>query len=104
MAPPRWLIMVTAAFTLLLVVMAVAETTLWIHYFIDAGEFVCLFGLGFISVAGLHLYRQGRLWASLPLTLPWLIYPIITQGDQIIDNLTINQMRLVVHAILAILF
>ena len=102
--PPKWLIVVTAAFTLLLLVMAVAETTLWIHYFIDAGEFVSLFGLAFIFGAGIYLYRQSRLWASLPLTVPWLIYPIVTQGDQIIDNLSINPMRLVVHFILAILF
>jgi len=104
-APPKWLIIVTAVFTLMLLVMAVAETTLWIHYLIDEkGEFICLFGLAFILAAGLYLYGQKRLWVSLPLALPWIIYPVITQGDQIIDHLSINPMRLVVHILLAFIF
>jgi hypothetical protein len=41
---------------------------------------------------------------SLPFALPWLLFPVITQGDQIIDNLSINWMRLVTHVLLAALF
>ncbi len=41
---------------------------------------------------------------SLPLALPWLLFPVITQGDQIIDNLSINWMRFVTHVLLAALF
>ena len=33
--------------------------------------------------------------SSLPLVLPWLLFPVITQGDQIIDNLSINWMRII---------
>ena len=102
--PPSWLIVLTAAFTLVTLMMAVAETTLWTHYLIDQGEYVSIAGLVFILAAGFHLHRRQRLWISLPLSLPWLLFPVITQGDQIIDNLTINQMRLVVHLILAVLF
>ena len=61
-------------------------------------------GLAFITVAGLYLYKQQRLLGSLPLVVPWLLYPVITQGDQLIDNLTINQMRLVCQVLLALLF
>lgn len=102
--PPRWLIVSTITLAVLTVLMAVAETTVWIHFVVDRGEAVSLVGLAFITLAGLHLYRQERLWRSLPLVLPWALYPVITQGDQLIDNLTINQMRLVVHVILALLF
>ena len=35
---------------------------------------------------------------------PWLLYPVITQGDQIIDNLTINPMRAICHVLLAAIF
>jgi len=35
---------------------------------------------------------------------PWLLYPVITQGDQIIDNLSITWMRIVVHVLLAAIF
>jgi hypothetical protein len=101
---PKWLISITVVMTLAILFMAVAETTLWTHWLIDQGEYVSLAGLAFILVAGLVLHRQGRLRSSLPLTIPWLIYPVITQGDQIIDNLTINNMRLVCHVILGILF
>ena len=46
-----------------------------------------------------------RRWlASLPLVLPWLLFPVITQGDQIIDNLSIAWMRIVVHVLLARIF
>jgi hypothetical protein len=102
--PPGWLIAATAALAISSLVMAVAETTLWKHYLIDQGEYVSLAGLVFIAGAGGLLYRNGQLTASLPLTLPWLLLPVITQGDQLIDNLTINQMRLICHLLLAALF
>jgi len=103
-APPRWMIALTFFLALLVLVMAVAETNLWMHYLIDAGELISLIGLGIVFWAGLLLHRQQRLSASLPLVLPWLVFPIVTQGDQIIDGMTINQMRLTCHAILAVLF
>jgi hypothetical protein len=84
--------------------MAVAETSLWMHYLIDAGEWVSLAGLGFVLAAGFMLYSKSRLMASLPLTAPWLLFPVITQGDQIIDNLSINWMRLIVHVLLGLIF
>ena len=102
--PPRWFMMTTVLLTLLILFMAVAETTLWTHYLIDEGEYLCLAGLVFVSIVAAYLYRRHKLALSLPFFLPWLIYPVITQADQIIDNLTINEMRLVAHAILAILF
>ena len=40
----------------------------------------------------------------MPLVLPWLLYPVITQGDQIIDNLSITWMRIIVHVLLAAIF
>jgi hypothetical protein len=82
----------------------VAETNLWLHYLIDAGESISLAGLGFMLVAGIYLYTRGRLLVSLPLALPWLLFPVITQGDQIIDHLSINWMRLITHVLLAALF
>ena len=81
--------------------MAVAETNLWLHYLIDAGESISLVGAGVHFLAGLYLYKRGRLLVSLPLALPWLLFPVITQGDQIIDNLSINWMRLISHVLLA---
>lgn len=102
--PPRWLILLSAILTFVILFMAVAETTLWTHYLVDRGEYLSLVGLAFVLAIGLRLHRTGRLAASLPLMVPWLIYPVITQADQIIDNLTINQMRVVCHLILAILF
>lgn len=102
--PPAWLILATAALTIACLVMAVAETTLWTHYLIDQGEYLSLAGLAFILIAGLHLYRRRRLLVSLPLVLPWLLYPVITQGDQLIDNLSINEMRVVCQILLALLF
>jgi hypothetical protein len=102
--PPAWLIATTAALALAMLVMAVAETTLWKHFLVDRGEYVSLAGLAFVLAGGVHLYRRRRLLVSLPLILPWLLYPVVTQGDQIIDNLTINQMRLISHVLLAGIF
>lgn len=102
--PPVWLVAATCALALASLAMAVAETSLWMHYLIDAGEYISLAGLGFILLAGLHLFRKQRLRPSLPLALPWLLLPVITQGDQIIDNLSINWMRFISHVLLALLF
>jgi len=82
----------------------VAETNLWLHYLIDAGESVSLVGLAFVAVAGLYLYSRRQLRVSLPLVAPWLLFPVITQGDQIIDNLSINWMRTIVHVLLGLIF
>jgi hypothetical protein len=101
---PRWLVFSSLGLTLLILVMAVAETTLWTHFLVDRGERLALAGLAFIFPAGLLLHRREQLLTSWPLLVPWLIYPVVTQGDQIIDNLTINQMRIVCHLILAVLF
>ena len=102
--PPRWLVLVTVAATLGLLAISVAETTLWMHFVVDRGEWISLGGLAFIFAAGLVLHRQGRLRRSLPLVLPWVLYPVVTQGDQLIDHLSIGWMRVIVHAILALLF
>ena len=102
--PPGWLIVATGALAVICLAMSVAETTLWMHYMIDSGEYISLFGLGFILLAGIHLYRRQRLLVSLPLVVPWLLYPVITQGDQIIDNLSINPMRVIVQVLLAAIF
>jgi hypothetical protein len=102
--PPAWLFVTTALLTLVVLVMAVAETTLWMHYLIDGGEFVSLLGLAFITAAGLYLYSRQQLLVSLPLVFPWLLFPLITQGDQIIDHLSINPMRLITHVLLAAIF
>jgi hypothetical protein len=102
--PPVWLVAATCILALGSLAMAVAETSLWMHYLIDAGEYVSLAGLAFILLAGLYLFRQQRLAPSLPLTLPWLLLPVITQGDQIIDNLSINWMRFICHVLLGLLF
>jgi hypothetical protein len=101
---PRWLLIATVFFTLLILAMAVAETTLWMHFLVDRGEYISIGGLAFIFLVGVWLYSRNRLKPSLPLFIPWLIYPVLTQGDELIDNLTINQMRLVCHVILAVLF
>ena len=63
-----------------------------------------LAGLGFILAVGVYLYTRRRLSGSLLLVVPWLVYPVVTQADQIIDNFTINQMRVLTQSILAILF
>jgi hypothetical protein len=57
-----------------------------------------------MAAAGIYLYRRRRLVVSLPLALPWLLFPVITQGDQIIDNLSINWMRFISHLLLGALF
>jgi hypothetical protein len=102
--PPAWLIIATGLLALGVLVMALAETNLWLHYLIDAGESISLVGVAFMLAAGIYLYRRGRLLASLPLAVPWLLFPVITQGDQIIDNLSINWMRLITHVLLGLLF
>jgi hypothetical protein len=101
---PAWLIATTGVVALTMLLLAVAETNLKAHYLIDQGEFVSLFGLAFILIAGIVLYRRRQLFASLPLVFPWLLYPIITQGDQIIDNLQITPMRVICHVLLAAIF
>ncbi|MGE0593050.1 MAG: hypothetical protein AB7G23_07380 [Vicinamibacterales bacterium] len=102
--PPMWLVWATGALGLAVLGMAVAETNLWIHYLIDGGEYVSLAGLVFILGAGVALYARQRLLVSLPLSLPWLLFPVITQGDQLIDNLSITWMRIIVHVLLAAIF
>jgi hypothetical protein len=102
--PPVWLVVATAAMAAVLLAMSVTETSLKGQYLIDQGEYLSLVGLAFILIAGLYLHRRGRLAASLPLVFPWLLYPVITQGDQIIDNLSITWMRIVVHVLLALIF
>jgi hypothetical protein len=102
--PPAWLIAITAAMAAILLAMAVTETSFKGQYLIDQGEYLSLVGLGFILLAGVYLYRRQRLVVSMPLVLPWLFYPVITQGDQIIDNLPINAMRWIVHILLAAIF
>lgn len=101
---PRWLVGLTVLLTVVMLYMAVAETAAWTHYFIDTGEYIALIGLAFVVVAGSYLYARRRLAASLPLLLPWFLYPVITQGDQLIDNMAIGGMRLVVHILLALIF
>jgi len=102
--PPMWLIVATGLLALTILALAVAETNLRAHYLIDQGEYISMFGLAFILAAGLFLYGRGRLRASLWLVFPWLLYPIVTQGDQIIDNLSINPMRAICHVLLAAIF
>ena len=102
--PPVWLFAATAALGIMVLAMALAETNLWLHYLIDSGEYVSLLGLLFIAGAGVVLYREHRLIASLPLAGPWLLFPLITQGDQIIDNLSITPMRIITHVLLAAIF
>jgi hypothetical protein len=102
--PPLWLVLATAAMALLLLAMSITETSFQGQFLIDQGEWLSLVGLVFILFAGLYLHRHGRLAASLPLVVPWLLYPVITQGDQIIDNLSITWMRIIVHVLLAAIF
>lgn len=102
--PPRWLVLATGALAALSFGMAIAETSWWMHYLIDDGEYVSLAGLTFITIAGVWLFTRRQLAVSLPLALPWLLFPVITQGDQLIDNLSINWMRLITHVLLAALF
>ena len=102
--PPAWLIASTGILAAIILALAVAETNLKAHYLIDQGEYISVFGLVFIACASIVLYRAGRLFASLPLVFPWVLYPIITQGDEIIDNLSINPMRVICHVLLAAIF
>ena len=102
--PPLWLVLATVAMAGVLLVMSVTETSFKGQYLIDQGEWLSLAGLAFILIVGLYLHRQNRLAASMPLVLPWLLYPVITQGDQIIDNLSITWMRIIVHVLLALIF
>ena len=102
--PPLWLVIATAAMALVLLVMSITETSFKGQYLIDQGESLSLVGLAFILIAGLYLHRRDRLAPSLPLVVPWLLYPVITQGDQIIDNLSITWMRVIVHVLLAAIF
>ena len=102
--PPLWLVIATAAMAVVLLAMSVGETSLKGQYLIDQGEYLSLVGLAFILFAGLYLHHRGQLVASLPLVFPWLLYPVITQGDQIIDNLSITWMRIIVHVLLAAIF
>ena len=102
--PPLWLVVATAVMAVVLLVMSITETSFKGQYLIDQGESLSLLGLAFILIAGLYLHRRDRLAASLPLVVPWLLYPVITQGDQIIDNLSITWMRIIVHVLLAAIF
>jgi hypothetical protein len=102
--PPIWLLVCTGALAITILVLAVAETNLTAHYLIDQGESLSVAGLAFIMIAGVYLFTQQRLYVSLPLVFPWLLYPIITQGDQIIDNLSINSMRAICDVLLAAIF
>ena len=102
--PPAWLILSTGTLAVTCLVLAIAETSLWAHYLIGGGEFLSVLGLCFILIAGLRLFRRQRLFVSLPLVFPWLLYPVITQGDEIIDNLSINWMRLICQVLLAAIF
>ncbi len=102
---PAWLVAATAAMATLILVLAVVETSITAAWLVDTrGEFISLFGVAFILAAGLAVWRQGRLYPSLPLVLPWLLYPIVTQGDQIIDNLSIDAMRAVCNVLLIAIF
>ncbi len=102
---PAWLVLATAGMALLVLLLAVAETSISVAWLVDTnGEVISLAGVAFIVAAGLVVWRQGRLSASLPLVLPWLLYPIVTQGDQIIDNLSIEWMRAVVTVLLVAIF
>src|SRR5947208_5622052 len=83
--PPGWLVLSTGALAMSCLVLAIAETNLWAHYLIDRGQWLGLAGIAFILLAGVALFRGRRLFVSLPLVFPWLLYPVITQGDQIID-------------------
>lgn len=102
--PPMWLIGATGVLAVIILALAVAETNLRAHYLIDGGEYLSMFGLVFILGAGVFLYTRDRLFASLWLVFPWLLYPIVTQGDQLIDNLSINPMRAICHVLLAAIF
>ncbi len=102
--PPAWFIIATGVLAATMLLLAVSETNLKAHYLIDQGEFISVVGLGFMLLAGLYLFASRRLSVSLPLLVPWLLYPIITQGDQVIDNLSIDPMRAICDVLLAAIF
>jgi len=52
---PAWLMVATGALALAVLAMALAETNLWMHYLIDAGESISLVGLGFILVSTIEV-------------------------------------------------
>src|SRR4029077_9706213 len=81
--PPMWLIAATGILALVILALAVAETNLRAHYLIDGGEYLSMFGLAFILVAGIFLYTRGRLFASLWLVFPWLLFPVLFRGDAV---------------------
>ena len=56
--PPMWLIVATGVLAITCLALAVAETNLRAHYLIDQGEYISMFGLGFILVAGTYLYTR----------------------------------------------
>jgi hypothetical protein len=104
-SPPRLFTYATAVLSLLILMMAVAEATLWTHFLIDErNEYLSVPALIVIFIYGLHLHAKGQLAVSLPLFIPWLAYPVFTQADQIIDHMNIMQMRIVCHLILASIF
>src|SRR5258706_5966874 len=102
--PPAWLLVATGALAVSCLVLAIAETNLWAHYLIDGGERLSWLALAFILIVGLGLFRRRGLFVSLPLVCSWLLYQVITKGDQIIDHLSINAMRIVCHALWAAIF
>ena len=102
--PPAWFIIATGVLAATMLLLAVSETNLKAHYLIDQGEFISVVGLGFMLLTGWYLFTSRRLSVSLPLLAPWLLYPIITQGDQVIDNLSINPMRAICDVLLAAIF
>ena len=57
------MIAVTGVLALAVLAMAVAETNLWMHYLIDAGEPISLVGPGCSSRrAGVYLFRAASCW------------------------------------------
>ena len=56
---PAWLMVATGALALAVLAMALAETNLWMHYLIDAGESISLAGLAFILALWIYAERCG---------------------------------------------
>src|SRR5947208_15504335 len=94
--PPVWLLIATGVLAVTILILSVAETNLKAHYLIDQGEYISVIGLVFITGAGLVLFMRRQLFVSLPIVFPWLLYPIVTLGDQIICNLSMISMLLLV--------
>ena len=93
--PPLWLVVATALMALVLLAMSVGETSLKGQYLIDQGEYLSLVGLGLHPGGGPLPASAAAGWSRrCRWCFPWLLYPVITQGDQIIDNLSINWMRI----------